>query len=128
MILGGEFMDTSSIGARIKAIRLEKKLNQENFGKRLGVGKTAISKLEKNERNLTEQMGKLIMNEFNVSYAYLMEGKGDMFDDLPETLLDELADEYHLTDIQKKLVKTFLELDDEQKDALTTLLEKKFTK
>lgn len=128
MILGGEFMDTSSIGARIKAIRLEKKLNQENFGKRLGVGKTAISKLEKNERNLTEQMGKLIMNEFNVSYAYLMEGKGDMFDDLPETLLDELADEYHLTDIQKKLVKTFLELDDEQKDALTTLLEKTFTK
>ncbi|WP_052466156.1 helix-turn-helix domain-containing protein [Beduini massiliensis] len=121
-------MDTSSIGARIKAIRLEKKLNQESFGKRLGVGKTAISKLEKNERNLTEQMGKLIMNEFNVSYAYLMEGKGDMFDDLPETLLDELADEYHLTDIQKKLVKTFLELDDEQKDALTTLLEKTFTK
>lgn len=128
MFLGGDFMDISSIGQRIKEIRLAKKMNQEAFGKRLGVGKTAISKLEKNERNLTEQMGKLIMNEFNVSYAYLMDGKGDMFDDLPETLLDELADEYHLTDIQKKLVKTFLELDDEQKDVLTTLLEKTFSK
>lgn len=128
MFLGGDFMDISSIGQRIKEIRLAKKMNQETFGKRLGVGKTAISKLEKNERNLTEQMGKLIMNEFNVSYAFLMEGKGDMFDDLPETLLDELADEYHLTDIQKKLVKTFLELDDEQKDVLTTLLEKTFSK
>lgn len=118
----------NTIGERIKTIREAKDLSQEAFGAKLGVMKTTVSGWENGRRQPGEATLKSIMREWNVSYSYLTEGKGDMFDDLPETLLDELADEYHLTDIQKKLVKTFLELDDEQKDALTTLLEKTFTK
>lgn len=38
-------------GERIKEIRKYLDLTMEKFGERLGVGKTAISKVENNERN-----------------------------------------------------------------------------
>ena len=56
---------------RIRALRKELNLTMEKFGIRLGVGKTAISKLENGERNLTDQMFKSICREFNVSEDWL---------------------------------------------------------
>ena len=47
-------------GERIKEARKYLGLTLEKFGEKLGVGKTAISKLEKGERNLTDQMVKSI--------------------------------------------------------------------
>ena len=54
-------------GERVREIRKALGLTLEKFGEKLGVGKTAISKLEKNERNLTDQMVKAICREYNVS-------------------------------------------------------------
>lgn len=95
---------------RIKLLRKTIGYSQRDFGKKLGVGDTAISKLEKGERNLTDQMAKAICREFNVNYAWLLEGKGDMFSALPETLLDELAEEYELDELDLLLVKKYLQL------------------
>ena len=52
-------------GERVKAIRKELNLTLEKFGDRLGVGKTAISKIEKGENKLTA----LIWNRRNVFYC-----------------------------------------------------------
>lgn len=65
-------------GERIKELRKALDLTLEKFGERLGVGKTAISKLEKGERNLTDQMCKSICREFNVNEEWLRDGTGDM--------------------------------------------------
>ena len=45
-----------SQGERVRELRKFLNLTLEKFGKSLGVGKTAISKIENNERKLTEQM------------------------------------------------------------------------
>lgn len=66
-------------GERVKAIRKELNLTLEKFGKSLGVGKTAISKIENNERNLTDQMVISICREFNVRKEWLVDGTGEMF-------------------------------------------------
>ena len=54
-------------------------LTQEEFGKRLGVRKTAISKIERGENNITDQMQKSIIREFDVNPEWLLHGTGEMF-------------------------------------------------
>lgn len=64
---------------RIKELRKALGLTLEKFGNKLGVGKTAVHKLEKGENNVTEQMIKSICREFDVNENWLRTGEGDMF-------------------------------------------------
>nr|DAE10090.1 MAG TPA: helix-turn-helix domain protein [Siphoviridae sp. ctGuJ10] len=114
------------IGQRMKEIREYKNLSQEAFGEMIGVKKTTISGYESGRRTPSEAVIKAVCREFNVSIAYLKEGLGDKFTDFPNTLLDELANEYHLNDIKKQIVKTFLELDEESQDVFVNFFEKIF--
>ena len=95
---------------RVKEIRITLDLTMEKFGEKLGVGKTAISNIESGNRNLTEQMSKAICREYNVNYDYLMYGEGEMFDDLPQTIVDELCAQYDLNDFDKALVEMYVSL------------------
>lgn len=95
-------------GERVKEIRKSLNLTLEKFGEKLGVGKTAISKIEKEERSLTEQMAKAICREYHVSYDFLIYGEGEMFDSLPETILDELCIQYDLNDFDRALVEMYI--------------------
>ena len=97
-------------GERVKEIRTALSLTLEKFGEKLGVGKTAISKIEKNERSLTDQMAKSICREYNVNYDWLMDEDGDMFSDLPQTVLDELCLQYDLDDLDRLIVELYVGL------------------
>ena len=66
-------------GVRVKEIRDSLNLTMEKFGSALGVGKTAISKIEKGERSLTDQMAKAICREYSVNDEWLRNGSGEMF-------------------------------------------------
>lgn len=66
-------------GERVKEVRNKLDLTLENFGKKLGVTKVAISNIERGNRNLTEQMLKSICREFDVSEDWLRTGEGEMF-------------------------------------------------
>lgn len=97
-------------GERVKEIRKELDLTLEKFGEKLGVTKVAISNIEKGNRNLTDQMSKAICREYNVNYDYLMYGEGEMFDDLPQTIVDELCAQYDLNNFDKALVEMYVSL------------------
>ncbi len=71
------------MNARLKLIRKELKMNQEEFGKRIGIGKTSVSKLETGENNPSDQTLILICKEFNVNEEWLKAGVGEMFIKLP---------------------------------------------
>ena len=115
-------------GERVKEIRKSLGLTLEKFGEKLGVGKTAISKIEKGERNLTEQMTISICREYNVNYDYLIRGEGDMFDDLPQTVIDELCAQYNLSDSEKAIIEMYVSLPEDfrqlLKERTTELLHK----
>ena len=113
---------------RIRNIRKKLNLTLEKFGGKLGVGKTAISNIEKGNRNLTEQMALSICREYNVNYDYLMDGEGEMFDDLPQTVLDELCVQYDLDDLDKSLVEMYLEMPEQVRDYLKQDIRKRFLK
>ena len=64
---------------RIKELRLALDMSGEKFGSRIGVSRSAVSKIEKGIVNVTEQMILSICREFNVSEAWLRNGTGEMF-------------------------------------------------
>lgn len=102
-------------GERVKEIRKTLDMTMEKFGEKLGVGKTAISNIEKGNRNLTEQMSKSICREYNVNYDYLLYGDGEMFDELPQTIVDEMCVQYGLNDFDKALVEMYIHLSEEDR-------------
>lgn len=111
-------------GERIREIRKELNLTLEKFGERLGVGRGAISAIELGNRNLTDQMARSICREYNVSYDYLINGEGEMFDDLPQTVLDELCTQYDLSDFDRMLVEIYVELPKELREQAENCIKK----
>lgn len=115
-------------GERIKQIRKSLDLTLEKFGEKLGVGKGAISALENGKRNLTDQMAKAICREYNVNYDYLIYEEGEMFSDLPQTILDELCVQYSLNDFDKAIIELYvntpLELRQEVKKKMKEFIQK----
>ncbi len=111
---------------RIKLLRKTLELNQKDFGDKLGITDASVSRLEKGDRNPSEQTIKSICREFNVNYAWLLEGKGDMFSALPETLLDEVAEEYELDELDKLLVKKYMQLPREKREVIKDYLKSVF--
>ena len=75
-------------GERVKAIRTEKKMTMEQFGEKLGVQKSAISKIEKGERSLTNQMFLSICREFGINEVWLRTGEGGI-----ENMSTKLSDD-----------------------------------
>lgn len=111
-------------GERVKEIRKTLNLTLEKFGEKLGVGKTAISKIEKDERNLTDQMAKSICREYNVNYDYLVYGEGEMFSELPKTILDELCLQYGLNDLDRAIVEMYVNTPLELRQEIKKMMKK----
>lgn len=67
-------MTVKSINERVKEIRKDNKLTLEKFGKKLGVGKTAISSIEHGINGVTDQMIRSICREFDINEEWLRNG------------------------------------------------------
>lgn len=107
-------------GERVKSVRDKKQMTMEQFGEKLGVTKTAISRIEKGDRNLTEQMLKSICREFYVNEDWLRTGSGgpdNMF--IPEDMqylrsIGKLGNEQN--DFKKFCINMLMDLPDEYWD------------
>jgi len=104
-----------TIGERIKKLRKELSLTQQEFAERIGLKPTAVLMYEKGNRNVTEQSLTLICREFKVRETWLREGEGEMFADEDASLLAQIAAEYHLDENARALAKTFLSLSAERR-------------
>lgn len=111
-------------GECIKDVRNSLGLTLEKFGEKLGVTKTAISRIEKGERSLTEQMTKSICREFSVDYMWLTTGEGEMFvesdDDFFERIDRIMAGE---NESRKNMIKTLLYASDADIEAFDRLVD-----
>ena len=109
-------------GERIKQVRKSLNMTMDQFGGKIGVTKSTISNIENGNRNATEHMLKSICREFRVNYFWLTEEKGEPFIDIPDTALDDLADDYDLDNIDKKIIQKDLELSADQRDVIKAYL------
>lgn len=103
---------------RLRDLRKKLGLNQVEFGEKIGIGGTAISKIEKGDRGLTETLLRAICREFNVNEEWLRNGTGEMFTEKNDNLISQLATEYHLSTYGEQLLATYLQLSDADKRAV----------
>jgi len=115
-------------GERVKEVRKALGLTLDKFGEKVGVKKQTVSRIENGVNNVTDQMVLSICREFNVNYDFLMNGEGEIFDDLPQTVLDELCAQYDLDDLDRTLVEMYIEMPEQVRDYLKQEIRKRFLK
>ena len=112
---------------RIKELRLKLGLSQEDFGRRLGVGRGAITNIELNKVEPKPLFVDLICEQFRVNKEWLETGDGPMLADaLPE---DELATIWAQIktpddDLIKAIIKSYWQLNDSDKAAVRKMVDK----
>lgn len=110
-------------GERVRYIRKYFDLTLDKFGERLGVGKTAISKIEKGENRLSEQMAIAICRTYHINYEWLKNEVGEMFADT-SAALNPLTQGERVKAIRKSLGITLAQFGDKvglKKSALSLI-------
>lgn len=115
-------------GERTKEVRKTLKMTLEEFGSKVGVTKQTISRIENGVNNLTDQMAKSICREFNVNYDWLMYGEGEMFSNVPQTILDELCIQYDCDATDRSMIEEYLKLDAASRKVLKDYIRNVFGK
>ena len=88
---------TDSINQRVKELRLNLGLSQDDFGNAIGLSKSGISNIENGTRSVRETHIKLICSAFDVDETWLRSGEGEANAvrniTLSQFSIDELLDE-----------------------------------
>ena len=98
------------IGERIKELRKALGLTQTKFGDRIGLKQNSVALIETG-RPTSDQTIFAICREFRVNEEWLRNGTGEMFVPTPASIVDELAEEYHLCPEAQAMVEKFITLD-----------------
>jgi transcriptional regulator with XRE-family HTH domain len=103
---------------RIKELRKYLHLTQDEFGEKLGIKKSAVSKIEKGENGTTVQMIKLMVKEFGVNEHWIRTGEGEMFPEFDRAdAIAKLADDI-MTEVpdsfKSRLVTAIAQMTDDQ--------------
>ena len=107
-----------TIGERINAVRKSESVTLEEFGKKIGITKSAVGNIEHGRSNLSEQVILAICREFNVNETWLRTGEGEMFvqrgrDDEIEKFFDNLLREED-DSFRRRFIAALCRLDTEQ--------------
>ena len=101
------------IGERIKQLRKELGMTQAVFAERIGIRQNSVAVIEMGKNMPSDQTVAFICREFRVNEEWLRTGAGEMFIPTPASIVDELAEEYHLCPEAQAMVEKFITLDPE---------------
>lgn len=121
---GGENVE---IGDRLKEIRKTLGLTQAEFGEKMGLKPTAIGQMESGARNITDRTYILLQEKYNVNIEYLQGLSGEMFVSPTTFSLDEYAKSKELKEMEINLIRGFMELDPNVRNALYDMFKNAFS-
>lgn len=95
---------------RIKKIRRELNLTQQEFAERIGIKRNTIANYETGRNDPVDSVISLICREFDVREEWLRNGEGEMFKPKPSDVLDQMAYKYQFSNADYVLVEKFVSL------------------
>lgn len=112
------------IANNIKTLRQDLGLTQKEFGHKLNITDTMISKYEKGNRRIGERTISQICNTFNVRENFIYEGTGDMYNSIEEIDISGMMGKVFADDddFLKKVFITFSKLNDNERAFLKKLI------
>ncbi len=102
--------------------------NQKEMGDKIKLSQTHISSLENGAREATDRIISDICREFNVNEQWLRTGEGEMFIQ-PETFsLDEYAQKSQLSELELDIIKSYMDLNKDVRQAILKTAQQLFAK
>ena len=117
-----------SLNERIKHLRKDiLKMNQSEFAKKLGLSQRTISWSEQPQNNVPDSNVKSICNFFNINEHWLRNGTEPIFvTKEKEFSLDDYAQERGASEFDLKILKAYLGLNKEIRNAIMEQFKKEF--
>ena len=118
----------SLLKERIKEVRKTLGLTLEEFGNKIGVTKTTISRIENGVNSVTNQMLISICREFGVNEEWLRSGEGEMF--VPLTRSEAIAEfagsliKEEDASFRKRLIEALAKLNEQEWEVLEGIARK----
>ena len=101
------------LGKRLKQLRTENNLTQEEFGKPYNIKKSTVSQYESGSSRPDDELKKRIANDFNVSLDWLM-GKSDIKETAEDLLSSINTNEKLNSSIKENRIETIAAHFDEE--------------
>ena len=103
---------------RIRKIRRDLDLTQQEFADRIGIKRNTIANYETGRNEPVDSVVSLICREFGVNEEWLRNGTGEMFKPSPSSALDALATEFNLDHSSYVAIEKFLQLSPELREGM----------
>ena len=111
-----------TIQERIKFIRKEKNLNQEEFGERLGVGKYVIANIELNRVEPKELLINHICDIYSINKEWILNGTGEVYQTTEKNIINDLVKEFDLDEDELSIIKSYINLPKIQRKNFVSIL------
>ena len=95
---------------RIKQIRRELGLTQQEFADRIGLKQNSIALIESGKRNISDQAVLSICREYGINEEWLRTGKGEKMVPDASDELEALVKKYNLSNADQVLIEKYINL------------------
>ena len=121
----------NEVNERVKRLRTFLEMNQNDFGKKIGIAQTYLSQIEKGDRQVTDKIFKIIcLESWNGNFVnadWLRNGVGEMFiikskDEQISEMLGEIQKSGE-DSFKHRLVSALAKLDESEWDVLEKLID-----
>lgn len=105
------------IHERLKTLRKELGLTQQEFAERINLRRNSIAQIELGYRNPSGAVLALICKTFNVNETWLRTGEGEMFAKAPTDIVGEVAEKLGLNEFEQLILNAYVKLPKQLRDA-----------
>lgn len=112
---------------RIKEIRKDANLTQQEFANRLGIKRNTIATYESGRNAPIDAVISLICREFKINEEWLRSGRGDKKQPEPKSEMDMLAKAYDMSRDERIFLEMYLRQSRPEREAIFNFLRSTFT-